>query len=107
MKRVQDELPFLKVLVFSARKEFENYIKAASRNKILALTEIVLNVLNRNIESTKGEILALRRYRRTLRKVSRLKISIKERKRIIVSHPRLFQQLLKRYLVKIEPFLKE
>ena len=106
MKRIIDNILFLKVLIQSNRKEFECFIKAASRERILALVEIILNLLNRNIESDVKEVNILKRHRRTLRKLSWLKIPIKERKRIINAHPRLFQQILKNYLSRVEALIE-
>ena len=107
MNRVISNIDFIKVLISSLRKEFENFIRAASKDKILAIAEIILNVLNSNIESTPKEVQTLKRYKRTLRKVSRLKINIKERKRIINAHPRLFQQILKNYISKILKMIED
>ena len=99
MSRVDDNIHFLRFIASTPTvKQRQCVLRTASKEQILALTEIVLNLLNGNIDVSDDTLKILKAYRKHLRKVGaekKKKISWNKRKESAVKAAKAISMLLK------------
>ena len=83
MSRALQQLHSLKLLSMASKEERTAIINKSSRNLILALSEVIFNVLYGTVELTSDEILRLRRYHKTLYTIARKSTSIFKKKKLL------------------------
>ena len=83
MARARQQLHSLKLLSTASKEERTAIINKSSRNLILALSEVIYNVLEGTVELTTDEIRRLRRYHKTLYTIARKSISIAKKKKLL------------------------
>lgn len=77
--RIQQNLDFLSKLSDCNKSEARKLILEASENNIRALSEVVINILNGNLEINKEVYTALKSYSKCLRQIAKEK-SVEKRK---------------------------
>ena len=85
MKRLQRQRPFLKSILKQAdRYKRQEMLEHANADQINAVSEMVLNLLKKNIPVDKQTTKKLKRYKTTLRQVGRRRNSLKRRRAQLV-----------------------
>ena len=83
MKRVINHMPILQYLRTLKPPEQKNLILNAPKELILTLSEICLNLIQRNIVLSSSQILKLRKFEKVIVSLSEKKHSLANRKRLI------------------------
>ena len=83
MSRARQQLHSLKLLSRANKEERTAIINKSSRNLILALSEVIFNVLEGTVQLTPDEIRRLRRYHKTLYTIARKSTSIVKKKKLL------------------------
>ena len=86
MRRIRRQAPFLRSLVREAEsKERQSLLRAANKDQINAVSEVVLNALtNRDFPHRPHTLARLRPHKRVLRELKRKKNSVKKRRNILL-----------------------
>ena len=92
--KVKKNIGAIKELSTAPRNIRSAIIDNATRELILALTEVIHNVLAGTVKLTPDQIRKLRRYNRTLVNITAKKTSIKKKKRLIKQHGGFLMTLL-------------
>jgi hypothetical protein len=93
LENISSQLDLLKVLAKSKTKVRQAIIINADRKLIMAICEIVFNVLENNLTLDESDLLKIKRYRFTLRKLIK-KTDLKEKKKILVQRGGFLQFLI-------------
>lgn len=105
MERIQEEMPFVRVLSESSRVEFQQLVLHCSKQRVEVICEIIINILNRTIDSTDQNMKDLLKHRRVLTKLTRPDLTVKERKTIIRRNAMLVQETITYFLPRLEKLL--
>lgn len=107
MEKIQEQLPFIRVLSDSNRVEFQQLVLYSSKLRIEVICEFLVNILNGNIESSEQNMKDLMKHKRVLHKLIRPELTIKQRKTIIRRHAMLVQETITYFLPRLEKLLIE
>ena len=86
MRRIRRQAPFLRSLVRETEsKERQSLLRAANKDQINAVSELVLNALtNREFPHRPHTLARLRPHKRVLRELKRKKNSVKKRRNLLL-----------------------
>ena len=90
---ISSQLDLLRVLANSKTKVRQAIIINADRKLIIAICEIVFNVLEKNLTLDESDLIKIKRYRFILRKLIK-KSDLKEKKKILVQRGGFLQFLI-------------
>jgi len=107
MENIKNHLTFLSNLTKSSVSEFKHLIEKASKSRINAICEILLNILSGNIHSSDSDINKLSKHKRVLRKLSQKKNSVDIRRNSITRNAKFIMEILTSFLPKLSHKLSE
>lgn len=107
MEKIQEELPFFRVLADSTRVEFQQLVMYCSKQRAESICEFMINILNSNIPSSEQNLKDLMKHKRVLYKLIRPELTVKERKTIIKRNAMLIQETITYYLPRLEKLILE
>ena len=94
MSRVRQNSHFLSLLHTTNNKQKKQLLKAATREQILTLSEIVLNLLEGNLPVSHHDLQSLLKFKNILRKLGSFSLNIIKKKKLLTSYSHLIDFLL-------------
>ena len=91
---VSRNLKALKFLSKASRSVRSSFIDKSEKDLILALCEVIHNVLIGNVKLSKSRLQKLKRYNKVLYRVAKKSTSLKEKKRLLVQRGGFLTTLL-------------
>ena len=84
MKKIIENLDFLKLFCNCSKKMHSNLINGANQENIFSLCECILNCLNGNVTLNDPEKNQLKKYKKYLRLITKKKLGLKIRKQLLI-----------------------
>ena len=85
MDRIRRQVPFLQSVLTQAKtKQRQAVLRAANKDQINAVSDLVLNALKRNFALPPHVVARARRYKTVLRRLADRKVSLKRRQNLLL-----------------------
>ena len=101
MKKIQENIHFLYVLVSSSKQQRESLIKTVSKSQLQALLEVIFNTLKGTVTLTTKNKELLSRYKKVIRKVVDPHTSLRQRRALLYKFSSIFIYIVKIVLSQI------
>lgn len=94
MKRVKNNINFLRVLCKCNKKMMKAIIHTSDKELITCICECILNCVNGNIKLSEGDLGKLKRFKSILRELLNKRKPMKNKKKLLIQHGNGFLPIL-------------
>lgn len=101
MKVVKQQIHFLQLFVTSSRKQYTFLIKSIEKPQLIALLEVILNVLRGTFDITPYIKRLLSNYKKIIRQLVNKGVRQKKKLSILIKHSKIFKRIVQIALKQI------
>ncbi len=93
-KRLAKNIDYLRVLCKSNKRQRDGILKGADKELVYTICECIDNCLNGNVKLTGNQVAKLKRKKAVLRRLRDKKVSVTQKKKLLVQHGGFLSALL-------------